>query len=78
MRLRRIQIETFEELLVLTSRWRYNVLIGENNTGKTAVLDALRFALRDVKLRRGCAFDATISTSEPTADLRPRQQSAFD
>lgn len=45
------------------------VLIGENNTGKTAVLDALRFALRDVKVKRGCAFDAyDFHLSTPTAD----------
>ena len=48
------------------------VLIGENNTGKTAVLDALRFALRDIRSRRGCAFDAydfhlQRATSEPTS-----------
>ena len=34
------------------------VLIGENNTGKTAVLDALRICLRDLGPRRRVVFDA--------------------
>lgn len=34
------------------------MLIGENNTGKTSVLDALRLCLRDLGPRRGVVFDA--------------------
>ena len=34
------------------------ILIGENNTGKTAVLDALRICLRDLGPRRRVVFDA--------------------
>ena len=34
------------------------VLIGENNSGKTAVLDALRLCLRDLGPRRRVVFDA--------------------
>ena len=34
------------------------VLIGENNTGKTSVLDALRLCLRDLGPRRRVVFDA--------------------
>ena len=50
------------------------VLIGENNTGKTAVLDALRICLRDLGPRRRVVFDAldfhlADAVSEPaTAD----------
>ena len=50
------------------------VLIGENNTGKTAVLDALRICLRDLGSRRRVVFDAldfhlADAASEPaTAD----------
>ena len=50
------------------------VLIGENNTGKTAVLDALRICLRDLGPRRRVVFDAldfhlADAASEPvTAD----------
>jgi putative ATP-dependent endonuclease of OLD family len=47
-------------------------LIGENNTGKTAILDALRFALKDIRSRKGCAFDTydfhlAAADSEPSA-----------
>jgi recombinational DNA repair ATPase RecF len=56
MRLHRIQIDNFRGITSLDlTLGDTTVLIGENNTGKTAVLDALRFALREVKLRRGCA-----------------------
>lgn len=34
------------------------VLIGENNTGKTAILHAIRLCLRDLGPRRGVVFDA--------------------
>jgi len=59
MKLRHIKIENFRGITNLDLELGdTTVLIGENNTGKTAVLDALRFALRDVRTRRGCAFDA--------------------
>lgn len=73
MKLRRLQIENFRGITSLDlALGDTTVLIGENNTGKTAVLDALRFALRDVRSRRGCAFDAydfhlPSATSEPTS-----------
>jgi len=34
------------------------VLIGENNTGKTSVLDALKLCLRELGPRRQAVFDA--------------------
>lgn len=70
MRLHRIQIENFRGITSLDLMLGdTTVLIGENNTGKTAVLDALRFALREVKLRRGCAFDAyDFHLATPTSD----------
>ena len=34
------------------------VLIGENNSGKTSVLDALRLCLREIGSRRGVVFDS--------------------
>lgn len=59
MKLRRLQIDNFRGITSLDLQLGdTTVLIGENNTGKTAVLDALRFALRDVRSRRGCSFDA--------------------
>jgi putative ATP-dependent endonuclease of OLD family len=73
VRLRRLQNENFRGITSLDlALGDTTVLIGENNTGKTAVLDALRFALRDIRSRRGCAFDAydfhlQRATSEPTS-----------
>lgn len=59
MKLRHLKIENFRGITSLELELGdTTVLIGENNTGKTAVLDALRFALRDIRSRRGCAFDA--------------------
>ena len=59
MRINRLEIKNFRGItdldLVLEET---TVLIGENNTGKTAILDALRFACRDVRSRHGCVFDA--------------------
>lgn len=48
------------------------VLIGENNTGKTSVLDALKLCLRDLGPRRRTVFDAldyhlTDSEAEPSS-----------
>jgi putative ATP-dependent endonuclease of the OLD family len=71
MKLRRIQIENFRGITNLDLELGdTTVLIGENNTGKTAVLDALRFALRDIRSRRGCAFDTyDFHLSSATSDL---------
>jgi len=58
MQLRRIEIENFRGITKLDLPiGNTTVLIGENNTGKTAVLEALKFALRNIKNRRGCAFE---------------------
>jgi putative ATP-dependent endonuclease of the OLD family len=58
MKLRRIEIENFRGIAKLDLKLGdTTVLIGENNTGKTAVLDAMKFALRNVRSRRGCVFD---------------------
>jgi len=71
MKLHNLQIKNFRGITDLDLNFgETTVLIGENNTGKTAVLDALRFALRDVRSRRGCAFDSydfhlPNATSEP-------------
>ncbi|MBV5329281.1 MAG: DUF2813 domain-containing protein [Chlorobium sp.] len=71
MKLRHVKIENFRGITSLELELGdTTVLIGENNTGKTAVLDAIRFALRDIRSRRGCAFDAydfhlPDSTSDP-------------
>jgi putative ATP-dependent endonuclease of the OLD family len=70
MKLRRIQIANFRGIANLDlAVGDTTVLIGENNTGKTAILDALRFALREVRSRRGCAFDSyDFHLASPTAD----------
>lgn len=70
MRISRIEIANFRGITSLDlTLGDTTVLIGENNTGKTAVLDALRFALRDVRVRRGCAFDTyDFHLATPTAD----------
>lgn len=58
MKLRRLLIENFRGLryleLLLDDT---TVLIGENNSGKTAVLDALRLCLRELGPRRRVVFD---------------------
>jgi len=72
MQLRRLEIENFRGITKLDLGLRdTTVLIGENNTGKTAVLDALKFALRSIKTRRGCSFEEydfhlPTSSSEPS------------
>lgn len=73
MKLRRLEIENFRGITNLDLKLGdTTVLIGENNTGKTAVLDALKFALRSVRSRRGCLFDEydfhlPNATSEPVS-----------
>ena len=72
MKLRRLEIENFRGITKLDlGIGDTTVLIGENNTGKTAVLDALKFALRSIKTRRGCSFEEydfhlPTSNSEPS------------
>ncbi len=73
MKLRKLEIQNFRGIKNLQlDVGDTTVLIGENNTGKTAVLDAFRFALRDVRSRRGCSFAAydfhlPNSTAEPAS-----------
>jgi putative ATP-dependent endonuclease of the OLD family len=73
MKVRRLQIENFRGIRGLDlTLGDTTVLIGENNTGKTAILDALRFALKDIRSRKGCAFDTydfhlATGESEPSA-----------
>ncbi len=71
MKLRHVKIENFRGITNLELEiGDIVVLIGENNTGKTAVLDALKFALREVRSRRGCAFDS-YDFHLPTAESTP-------
>lgn len=73
MKLRHISIENFRGITNLDLPiGDTTVLIGENNAGKTAVLDAIRFALREVRSRRGCSFDSydfhlPTTTADPSA-----------
>ncbi|HHV13913.1 MAG: DUF2813 domain-containing protein [Candidatus Methanomethylophilus sp.] len=73
MKLRHLKIENFRGITNLELELGdTTVLIGENNVGKTAILDAIRYALREVRSRRGCAFNAydfhlSDATSDPTA-----------
>lgn len=58
MQLRRLHIQNFrgiEELEIALDD--VNVLIGENNSGKSTVLDALRFCLTRSPTRRGVFFE---------------------
>ncbi len=76
MLLRKIRIQNFRGIHDLTVDFgRTTVLIGENNSGKTTLLDALRLSLsRNVTRKGGAAFDdydyhLSDKTSEPhTAD----------
>jgi len=73
MKVRRLQIENFRGIKSLDlALGDTTLLIGENNTGKSAILDALRFALKDIRSRKGCAFDTydfhlATAESEPVA-----------
>lgn len=59
MKIREVEIENFRGIERLDLQFGDTVaLIGENNTGKTSILDALRICLRDVRSRKGSAFDA--------------------
>lgn len=70
MKLRHLKIENFRGITNLELELGdTTVLIGENNTGKTAILDAMRYALRGVRSRRGCAFSAyDFHLSDASAD----------
>ena len=83
MHISRLVVRNFRNLTALDVPLRKGVtcIIGENNTGKTAVLDAVRFALRDIRSRRGCAVDAydfhlQRATSEPTSSPEPAPEPA--
>ena len=73
MKLCHIKIENFRGITHLELELGdTTVLIGENNVGKTAILDAIRYALRGVRHRRGCVFNAydfhlSDANSDPTS-----------
>lgn len=59
MKLRKLTIRNFRGIRDITLDLDdLTVLIGENNSGKTAVLDALRICLRELGPRRRVVFDA--------------------
>lgn len=58
MKITKVRIENFRGLKELELDLdKTTVLIGENNSGKTSVLDALRLCLRDLGPRRRVVFD---------------------
>ena len=58
MKLREIRVKNFRNLVDVTiPMGDTTVLIGENNSGKTALLDALRIALPRSVATRGIPFD---------------------
>jgi putative ATP-dependent endonuclease of OLD family len=58
MNLSTIRIQNFRGIKDLTIDFNeVTVLIGENNSGKTSVLDAIRIALRDLRSKRGLVFE---------------------
>ena len=59
MRLTTVRIRNFRGIKELDLELdEITVLVGENNSGKTAVLDALRICLRDLGPRRRVVFEA--------------------
>lgn len=58
MRLSRLEIQNFRGISSMTIEFDrdISVLIGENNSGKTSVLDAIRFGLDSIRSSRGRAF----------------------
>ena len=71
MRATAVRIENFRGIKQLELELdETTVLIGENNSGKTAVLDALRLCLRDLGARRRTVFD-TLDFHLPDADAEP-------
>ncbi len=73
MRITRVRIQNFRSIRSLdVELGRVTVLIGENNSGKTSVLDALKLCLRDLGPRRRVVFDTldyhlTDSEAEPAS-----------
>jgi putative ATP-dependent endonuclease of OLD family len=58
VKLHRIEIRNFRGIESLDLDIEdITVLIGENNTCKTSILEALRFSLHEVRSRRGCVFE---------------------
>ena len=58
MKLRKVRIQNFRGIKDLEMDIDdTTVLIGENNSGKTAVLDALRLCMRELASRRRVVFD---------------------
>ena len=71
MRIASVCIENFRGIKHLDlDLGEVTVLIGENNSGKTSVLDALRLCLRDLGPRRSVIFDA-LDFHLPDADAEP-------
>ncbi len=71
MRITSIRIRNFRSLLdVRLPLSRGTVIIGENNTGKSAVLDALRFVLSRPGGRRSQPADYDFHLPDPTTDPR--------
>ena len=71
MRVTAVRIENFRGIKQLELELdETTVLIGENNSGKTAVLDALRLCLRDLGARRRTVFD-TLDFHLPDTDAEP-------
>ncbi len=70
MKLRKALIENFRGIKHLELELDdTTVLLGENNTGKTAALEAIRICLRDVGPRRRIAFDTyDVHLDSATAD----------
>jgi putative ATP-dependent endonuclease of OLD family len=70
MKVRRLQIENYRGIQRMDLELDdITVLIGENNTGKTAVLDALRVCLRDQGARRTSDIEPfDFHLASPTAD----------
>ena len=59
MKIAKVRIENFRGLKDITLEFdETTVLIGENNSGKTSVLDALRLCLRELGSRRRVVFDS--------------------
>lgn len=58
MRLSRLEIQNFRGISSMTIEFErdISVLIGENNSGKTSVLDAIRFGFDSIKSTKSCAF----------------------
>lgn len=71
MRVTAVRIENFRGIKQLELELdETTVLIGENNSGKTAILDALRLCLRDLGARRRTVFD-TLDFHLPDEDAEP-------